>query len=307
MHHETPWLQVPLTHEFEQQSPSCEQPLPDVLQLVLSGVHVWLLPQVPLQHSVLLEQVWPSETQASLAHVVPLQRRLQQSVAVVQPAPGPPHAAMDDSHEFVTGLHVCEQHSAPPLQSSPYALQVGPDPALAPLPVAPAAGAPPSAAPALPPLFELAPVPPVVLPPVLALVVPPLPAVPPLGPALSPAPPMSPASPPDATVPPAFAAALPPVPDLPLEPPALVPPTPTAPACPLAPWGGTRVSPLDPHAEAIPSEIMPNAKSFFTCIYVSRSDGRRIFSGSPESRFMNRGLSGLRPPCKCRCPKWQFQ
>jgi hypothetical protein len=40
MHQETPRLQLPFTHEFEQQSVSCEQVLPEVAQLVLSGVHV---------------------------------------------------------------------------------------------------------------------------------------------------------------------------------------------------------------------------------------------------------------------------
>jgi hypothetical protein len=51
MHHDTPRLQLPFTHDVEQQSVSSEQALPDVLHAVLSGVQVWSDPHVPLQHS----------------------------------------------------------------------------------------------------------------------------------------------------------------------------------------------------------------------------------------------------------------
>jgi hypothetical protein len=81
--------------------------------------------------------------------VTPLQLRLQQSVGELQPAPASPHATIADSQELVCGLHVPEQHSLPPAQSSPKALQMGPPPPLPASPPAPLEGAPDS--PAMPP------------------------------------------------------------------------------------------------------------------------------------------------------------
>jgi hypothetical protein len=250
-----------------------------------------LLPQVPPQHCESLVQACPSETHAVEPHVVPLQCKSQQSVATVQPAPGAPHAVIDDSQVFVTGLHVCEQHSAPPVHKSPNALQLGPEPAalepaLAPLPVVPPVAAPPSPMPALPPLFELAPVPLLALPPLFALppeflvVVPPLPPVWPFAPARSPEPAVSPAPPPVATLPPAPFAELPPVPSLPL-----LPPTPTLPPRPLLPCTVACDPSPEPQADATPSETMPTAKSPLKRICVSDHSMVELVGGPSDGRL----------------------
>jgi hypothetical protein len=87
-HHETVMLQLPSTHDCEQQSASWLQELPEVLQAVLSGVQVPSVPQTPPQHSPSAAHASPSEVQALASQVLPLQCKLQQSVGTEQPPPG---------------------------------------------------------------------------------------------------------------------------------------------------------------------------------------------------------------------------
>jgi hypothetical protein len=246
IHQETASSHFPSTHDLEQHSPSPEQSLPAVLQLSFRGVQVSSGPQVPPQHSLSLEQSSPSETQAALRQTFPLQFKLQQSVGALQPAPGSPQATIADSQESVFGLQVPEQHSSPPEQSSPNALQVGP-PSFPPSAVVPPKLEPDS--PARPPVDE-PPVdePPVVEPPVDEPPVDEPPLVDPptdIWPASPDVPPLA-ESPPDAELPlpPEF---VPPVP-LPAEPPLALPPE-EEPAFPaVAPLPPLRADSFPPHA-----------------------------------------------------------
>lgn len=271
MHQETASSHFPLAQDFEQHSPSLVQSLPAVLQLSFSGSHVFSGPQVPPQHSESLEQSSPSETHALFWHTEPLQFRLQQSVGALQPAPGAPHATIADSQEFVLGLHVPEQHSFPPVQSSPNALQVGPPPALPASPEAPPALDPDS--PEAPP-FEDPPLdePPDVDPPVD------------IWPA-SPDPPPDAEDPPEADEPPDDALPLPPVLRPAVPPDAELPPV-DAPALPAAaPAPGVREVSFPPQAAAT------------AMVKDTRARTGRTFIG-----YLGARAGGLRTPD--RLPKW---
>jgi hypothetical protein len=149
MHQEAPSLHLPSTQACEQHWSSPVHSLPAVLHESLSGSHVSVTPQLALQHSAPPVQPSPSDTQPPVAHWPPSQRRSQQSVGALQPAPGSPHATMDDSQLFVSELQVPEQHSPPTRHMSPNALQVGPEPP-APAPPVSAPAEPPASVPAEP-------------------------------------------------------------------------------------------------------------------------------------------------------------
>jgi hypothetical protein len=249
MHHELPMLQRPETQLFEQHSPSLAHSLPDVRHSGFSGAHTSLTQRLP-QQSASASQLPASETQASLAHVPPLQRRLQQSVGTEQRSPGSPHSVIDDSHLLVSGLQTREQQSSSRMQSSEYTLQ---------------------AAPPLPPMFE----PPMLEPPMLEPPMPePLVPEPPApesapfppsfpAPAELPPTPGSPASPPVDVVP-----LLPPralEPPLALLPPELEPPSPAGPpsSAPGSSPLSKRVELLEPHAAATPAAARIAAKTTF--------------------------------------------
>ena len=157
--------QWPPEQNDEQHSLSFPHSLPAVLHTVLSAAH--LLPShTPPQHCASPVQAAPSDTHALALHCLLEQRKLQQSVAVVQAAPSPPHDATSDEQVLVLPSHTVEQQSEPLLQLSPKRLQsrfgnTPPSLSIGTLP----STAPPSATAPLPP------VPPPPVPPVPVAVV----------------------------------------------------------------------------------------------------------------------------------------
>src|SRR6187455_3386856 len=140
MHHEVPRRQRPSTQLFEQQSSSRAHSLPEVRHSGLSGAHASPVQRL-LQHCASEEQEPSSETHSLREQVVPLQRRLQQSVGLEQASPGAPHVVIEDSQRPVVGLHAREQQSPSAMQSSAYPRQVAPPPV--PEPLAPPVLVPP--------------------------------------------------------------------------------------------------------------------------------------------------------------------
>jgi hypothetical protein len=144
------------SHNPEQQSPLAAHVLPAVEQLVLSGVHVLPVPQVPLQHSSLLVQALVSETHWADEHFPPTQLKEQQSVPAVQSPAAAAHVVSGATQPLV-GSQIPEQQSVPVAQVKVTALQLPfDDPADAPEPPTPWSPPPPSgplaAVPALPAL-----------------------------------------------------------------------------------------------------------------------------------------------------------
>ena len=118
MHHDVPMRHRPSTQPFEQHSSSLSHAGPDVRHTGFSGSHTSFTQRL-LQQSESAEQLPWSDTHSLPEHVVPLQRRLQQSVGTVQALPGSPHSVIDDSQRSVWGLHTREQQSPSAMQSSP--------------------------------------------------------------------------------------------------------------------------------------------------------------------------------------------
>jgi hypothetical protein len=118
MHHDVPMRHLPSTQPFEQHWSSLSHALPEVLHSGFSGSQTSFT-QLLLQQSESAEQLPWSETHSLPAHVVPLQRRLQQSVGTEQDSPGPLHTVIDDSQRSVCGLQTREQQSPSAIQSSP--------------------------------------------------------------------------------------------------------------------------------------------------------------------------------------------
>lgn len=104
--------QIPLWQSDEQQSPLPAHGLPDVLHVVLSGVHVPPAPHLPPQH-------WPSAVHAALSaahclseHVPPVHEKVQHWSFVVHADAGAPHLPRGVPHSFVAGSQLPVQQSA---------------------------------------------------------------------------------------------------------------------------------------------------------------------------------------------------
>jgi hypothetical protein len=80
-------LQKPAWQKAEQQSEATTHELLRVLQVVLSGVHVPLEPQLPPQHWLSVMHVPPSWVQVPRLQTPPVQTPEQQSLGFIQPAP----------------------------------------------------------------------------------------------------------------------------------------------------------------------------------------------------------------------------
>jgi len=142
------------SHKPEQQSELVAHSLPAVLQLVLSGVHVWFAPQAPLQQTSLLAQALLSEEHWLEEQLPATQLSEQQSVPAVHASAVPAHVVRDATQP-VFGSQMPEQQSPPAWQAAstawhllplvampapPAKLRVPATPALAPAPPAEGAG-----------------------------------------------------------------------------------------------------------------------------------------------------------------------
>jgi hypothetical protein len=124
MQKDDPIWQCPPEQSFEQHSPSVVHVFPELLQAAVMATHL-LAVHVPPQHSAFVVQARPSETHCLLAHLLPTQLRLQQSVADPQVAPAAAHAWVLDAHVLVALSQIFEQQSAPDAQTLPNLWQVG--------------------------------------------------------------------------------------------------------------------------------------------------------------------------------------
>ena len=104
--------QIPLWQSDEQQSPLPAHGLPDVLQVVLSGVHVPAAPHLPPQH-------WPSVVHAALSaahclseHFPPVHEKVQHSSFVVHAAAGAAQLPSGVAQSFFAGSQLPVQQSA---------------------------------------------------------------------------------------------------------------------------------------------------------------------------------------------------
>jgi hypothetical protein len=109
------WPHVPpAVHEPEQHgSPPAVHGLPLVRHEVLSGVHMPLVPHVPLQHAPFSVHAWLSAVHDGW-HMLEMQLDEQQSVLALQLAPVEAHAGF--AHMCIAGSHVPEQQSSPVMQ-----------------------------------------------------------------------------------------------------------------------------------------------------------------------------------------------
>ena len=125
------------------------QALPEVLQAVVSGVHVPPVPQAPLQHCADDVQAWLSLVHWVAPHVPFSQTNVQQSCGIEQEAPAALQVPIDCAQIFVCGSQLALQQSALMLHVAPASWHAMPLPAappvLPPVPV-PAPDAPPEPA-----------------------------------------------------------------------------------------------------------------------------------------------------------------
>jgi hypothetical protein len=92
---------------------------PDVLHVVLSGVHV-PLPHLPPQHWLSVVQAWPSAVQFATSHLPPVHASEQQSTDVVQAAPARSQfAGAPPRHVCDFGSHCAEQQSVLTVHGNP--------------------------------------------------------------------------------------------------------------------------------------------------------------------------------------------
>ena len=132
--------QTPCAQSFEQQAELCVQALPVVEHVVLSGVHVCAVPQVPLQHSRSVVHALLSDVQLGKTHTAPTQLPLQQSDACVQAPPrrrqlappSPPWKAPPSGTGFGVPPSAVEDAPSPPPPpvSSPAPVSPEEDPSL---------------------------------------------------------------------------------------------------------------------------------------------------------------------------------
>ena len=115
---EPSWQCFVPSHRPEQQSSFDAHPLPAVLQLVLSGVHMPSAPQLPPQQASLPVHAAPSERHWFAEHTPPSQLSEQQSVPVVHGAPLPAQVVIAETQP-VDASHAPEQQSPPDWQASP--------------------------------------------------------------------------------------------------------------------------------------------------------------------------------------------
>ena len=158
-------MHVPVAPQSpEQQSVPTAHLLPAVLQ-ELFRVPQAPFTQEPLQHCAALVHFCASDTQTFVAHLPPVQLKLQQSVEAAQPSPAAAQAPTTEAHFPVLGSQMPEQHSSLWTQTAPNALHAGPlaaPPCTALAPLAAVLDSPPSAWPA--PLLPLVAPPPLVAP-----------------------------------------------------------------------------------------------------------------------------------------------
>jgi hypothetical protein len=117
--------QMPLWQSCEQQSPLAAHVLPDVLHVVLSGVHAPLV-HLPPQH-------WPSAVHAVVSeahclseHAPPTQAKLQHSSLVLHAVVGAAHALVEAMQSFVVASQFAVQQSALVAHAPPTILHTGP-------------------------------------------------------------------------------------------------------------------------------------------------------------------------------------
>jgi hypothetical protein len=116
--------QCPEAHSFEQQSASCVHALPDVWHVMLSAVHVPLLPHAPLQHCAALEHAWPSETHAPMSQRPATHASEQHCSDEVHAAPARSQiTGAPPRHVCAFGSHAAEQQSVSTMHAIPSAVQ----------------------------------------------------------------------------------------------------------------------------------------------------------------------------------------
>jgi len=275
---------LPCTHDFEQQSPSSLQELPDVEHVAFRATHVPFA-QLPPQHWLLFVHLRPSEMQALAAHFLFSQRRSQQSVAAAHAWFGAAQVVTTDAHVLLFVSQRPEQQSVPPLQASLNALHEAgapPEPPelTPPLEVPPELAPPLELPPELAPPLELPPVPlPLVPPPPLEFAPVPLPLVP--SPPLELPPPLV-ASPPTPLP-------LVPSPPLPLVPSPVASGPPSGFPKPAAPAAGAALKGVllpEPHATA--KQVAADmTRHRFRIFDIGTPDSNAKMCGRPRSIFLN--------------------
>jgi hypothetical protein len=108
----------PLLHLPEQHWVSPLHELPSVLQVALSAVQVWLLPQTPPQHSASVVHAPLSDVHWVPEHTLLTQLTEQQSVGALHDELAEPHV-VGFAVQAPVGSQMPEQHWLLPLQAEP--------------------------------------------------------------------------------------------------------------------------------------------------------------------------------------------
>jgi hypothetical protein len=133
--------QMLFLQNFEQQSPFAAHGLPDVLHVVLSGVHV-VPPHFPPQQAPSVLHVAPSAVHCWPEHFPPTHANVQHSVFAVHAASGGEHSPADCAQRWDAGSQLFVQQSLPVAQPKPTILQAVDVVEPSPVPLSPCSSAP---------------------------------------------------------------------------------------------------------------------------------------------------------------------